>query len=114
MKVVVEEHEILVNHLWLALKNEDCIIIQGDLRSKYAEVCGLSGVQCYLTSNENTLHTNKDDKDLTSITFEDLPEEFQILDAIVSRYTLTIYIVNNKTLLDSDQHEMVWETERKD
>ena len=78
---------------------EDCVICHSDVQvweidldSKYAEVFAIGGnSKIYLGGNERTLHLDPDASLPTTLTFNNVPEDF-ILHAYVSRYTLYAFL----------------------
>lgn len=105
MKIAVKQGRIHVNFIHLIYKSEQVVILQADLRAKYAQLGATSETEIYLEAGEHTLHA-EGVEDPTVVSVDVFPRQY--VDTVISRYTMTIFVYTMRAPEDLEA-EMVWE-----
>lgn len=120
LQMEVEEREVFINRLWVALTNQDCVIIKGDCKTKYIVVSGVNIInekmnlcEVSLVCDEGALHRGKK-KGETVIRFV-LPEGWRVLDANrCGSYSFRLFLVRSSCYnRDESAKSILWRTRRR-
>lgn len=103
MKIEVKEGSVHVNDIWVLAEHDDVVVLQADLKDKYADIFGYSDYEIMIYP----ANKSSDDYDITHIIIHDLDFEIEYLFGEISRYTLLI------TVVKSSEGRKVWSDENR-
>lgn len=92
-KISVKPGAVLINVIWTYNPGDEIQIIRGDLKSKYAELFGLSNHSAYIGKTESTLRTDETKEYGTEVWVDD---DWVFIEASVARYTFTAIVVSKE------------------
>lgn len=104
MKIEVKQGQCWVNFIHEVVRGENFVVLQADLRAKYAQLFATSGCEVYIEAGPGTLHAEEGADQPTVVSVEIFPK--QTVDALISRYTLTLFVY--VTPEDPEKYLMVW------
>lgn len=85
---------VVINSLNVLTQSPSCIVIEADLKTKYADIFGYSGnCTIILDSDGDSLHIDDIAAEPTELRIL-LPDEWTIFISDVSRYTLRMVLIN--------------------
>ncbi len=94
VKYEIKSGMVLINSLTVVTKSPSCIVIEADLKTKYASIFGQSGnCTIMLDADDDTLHFDETTTEPTELKII-LPDEWTIFSSDVARYTLRMVLIN--------------------
>lgn len=113
ISVEVEEKSALINHGWVTFRDPSMMLIEFDLRKKYAEVLAISNEHVLVHVTAESLHKGES-PDPSTIKFKFPDEKWRVHHAWCSRYTLSVLVTFWPVLSEDDADTSIWTTSRKD
>ncbi len=97
VKIKVTRGRVIVNSACVHKRSRNIMLVEIDLKSKYAQVYGYGDFCVALSADEHTLHVDKrkNPESLTSIEFPEF-KDWSIYLSSVGRYTLSLCLVKNR------------------
>jgi hypothetical protein len=91
---IAHQGAIQVNNACIISQCGNLCAVEVDLKSKYADICGIAGSKIYLSSTSITLNLNEkfDANEPTSIEFPTM-KDWRFFSYNLSRYTLCLCLI---------------------
>lgn len=100
----IKQGVVHVNHAWIESKSGNIVLIQMDLREKYAVVTAVSDQYVMMTARKDEDGEPDSFAEHTVINFKDMPNEWTIHNAWVSRYNLNVLLLKK----NFEEREEIW------
>lgn len=105
-EVEVIERSVLVNSIWVHISNSELVLLEADLKTKYAQPFCQSGESIMLTADEHSLHCGPSEEP-TEIKFK-MPPDWRVHSFNTGRYSVNVLLMRNV----NETGELIWESDR--
>jgi hypothetical protein len=95
---ILEQGAPSVNCATIVYQNDNVILVELDMNSKYTKLTCYSGNQFYIGADENSLHL-ADGYGIgaeTVVELDEIPDDFAVFSTQSSRYTISITFLKRK------------------